>query len=417
MMQINKKSQNLARLTAIAALLQCGGFVNETRAEDVPVQPAGALTTKLTQDETQDFAALLRDYAEKSPAARKLIGEFAGLGEGAKLSDPDVAKYCLELARGKGHLSHEVLEDKQVPFAERVFHEIEHILQLKQAADNNINAASFATLDDLYTYLTLIEALAERKATLCREEYARGGEGFQQAKTLANIAFNKRLLVHESPIPRYTKNEEAAVFLTNTEPPVFANQTYFGPNPNWDEIVSVLSRGEVTKMPVEPRVSLDFLSVCLWKGLERNPNATSVKDFDISCVLSHQSELQKDEVGIKRIISNGVREVYYSCVKTGKPISPSVTQMFKYLSGVPTAEQEKEIAAGKMTRDAALETNWKGFSVPEMFDLAIDFVESPAVRAYQTDATKRFGKILRFEKQILVPPMKINARALDANSR
>ena len=416
-MQINKKSQNLARLTAIAALLQCGGFVNETRAEDVPVQPAGALTTKLTQDETQDFAALLRDYAEKSPAARKLIGEFAGLGEGAKLSDPDVAKYCLELARRKGHISHEVLEDKQVPFAERVFHEIEHKLQLKQAADNNINAASFATVDDLYTYLTLIEALAERKATLCREEYARGGEGFQQARTLANIAFNKRLLVHESPIPRYTKNEEAAVFLTNTEPPVFANQTYFGPNPNWDEIVSVLSRGEVTKMPVEPRVSLNFLSVCLWRGLEKNPNATSIKDFDVSCALSHLSELQKDEKTIKTVISDALVEVYNSCVKTGKPVSPKMRQMFSYLAGVANAEQEKAIAAGKMARIDAFNENLKEFSVPELFDLAINLVESPEVQAYQTNATKKLGKILRFEKQILVPPMKINTRTLDANSR
>ena len=362
--------------------------------------------TNMTFEEKRKLNEFFEEYGEKSPAAEQVfksleelktpIAFFEKDAEEGKLFDAGISDdSSLSLNR--------LMEDKGLPFDDTFFHEAEHVLHLTAAHQHGINSASFASLDDVYVYRTIMEALAYRKAALCCAEHRYGPSDFERVKARADKAFLDRMSASNKSPDERRSYEKSAVVHINSETNILANHMFFQTNPDWNEIVKIMSRGEVTEVPVLPQPTLDFLHFCILKGLEKNPNATKLSDFDLSCALAYQSELRKDEPAIKKSISNLLLETYGSCEKTDKPLSEETKYSFLYLMGWPRKKQLDAVDAGLKTFDDVIAENLSQISLKELFDGATKLIGSPDVQAYNTYKTKNYGKLLHIERQILQP--------------
>ena len=288
-------------------------------------------------------------------------------------------------------------------FPDTVFHEAEHVLHMNAAYQHGINALSFKSLNDIYIYCTLMEALACRKAAIVCAEYDNGLESFAQAKTLGADAFEKRMMVGDRPIEERWSYEQSAMAHLLLETNALPNQVYFPRNPDWNQVVSILSRGEVTKVSHLPEPSLMFINACILKEMEKHPNAKRIDEFDMSCALNNRSSLWKDELAIKRMIYSVLLETHDACVKTHRVFSSEIQYAFLYWMGWPTATQMDLITAKEKTFNEVQEENFSEFTTEQMFDAAESLIALPEVQSYHLNETENYGRMLHFSRQILLP--------------
>ena len=400
-----------ARILALAALLQTGcaavsnpkGKPNKNPVVQ-QVTHRGWAFKDVTPEEKRNLQRFFIQYAQASPTARQMLHALADAGTTIEFFDKEQDSNNLFDAGLSDEnvlgLNRKMIA-KGVSFDDTFFHEGEHVLHLREMLRCGINARSFRSLDDLYTYLNLMEALAYRKAALCRGEYKYHPD-FERAKKEADEVFLARLSAETMAVEERQAYEEAAIARANTETNILPNQVYFNSEPNWNQLVSVMSRGEVTQMPILPKPTLSFLTLCIFRELEKNPNAQSLDEFDLSCVLAHQSTLCQDEGAIKKFISSLLIETYDACCNTQHaPMSEKTQQSFLYLSGWPNRQQMESVNQGSLDFVDAMEDNLRQFAVEDLFDAAQELIESKEVQSYATPQTQHYGRLLYFEKQVL----------------
>ena len=409
-MNLKKKfslgSKKILRILALMGVLQTGcaslqPFQKDPDSMTVQLQ-SPSLIKNLTPKEKIFWKKFIKNYSQKSMAARKILSEL--FHQNAKIQffvqKPDKNNVFLAGKSDENTLGlNRLIESKRVSLADTFFHEAEHVAHLKRAHQNGINAASFASLDDVYIYATLLEALAYRKAALCCAEY----NGVKNPKRLADSIFIERLKNDKKDIYERLSYEQSAFTIANLETNSLPKQVYFKNNPDWDKIVSILSRDEVKKVPVFPQPTILFLGSCLASELEKHPNANTLSELDLSCALVHKSALQKNEVDIKRSISNFLIKIDDICCHSGHSLSREMRKKFFYYIGCPDLEQERKIAQKKTNFMDVRDLNLKKFKTSELFDAAIDLIRSPQIQAYQNPKISLYARILAFEKMILVP--------------
>ena len=360
----------------------------------------------LTPEEQKGLSDFIANYSCKSPSAKKIFSELAT--QGAQLCFfervPDKDNIFQAGESDENTLSlNRLIKKKNVSFDDTFFHEAEHVVHLKKAHQSGINGCSFSSLNDVYIYATLLEALAYRKAALCCMEYNSKGLSKEEIVQKAQEVFIERLSTKSKDEDERFSYEKDAIRLANTETNKLPNQIYFKQNPDWDRIVSLLSRGEVKQIPQLPQPTLTFLSVCLFREIQKNPNAESLNDLDISCILTNKSDLQKDEKAIKRMISNLLTEVYNMC-RSVKPFSQETRNTFFRLVGYPTTDQMEQIKQKKISIEQVRELNLEKLKTSQLFDAGKELLLSPEVESFGIQDTKIFAKMLHFSKMILVPP-------------
>ena len=404
-------SKTFLRVVALASLLQ-GGCISSTHTlnetlSNSSVQGKSQIFSMdgLTDNEKKSIQSFMDDYAQKSPSARKLLKELADQGTRLNLFRSDL---------GAGDIFHAGLSNENelglnreikkmgVSFADTFFHEGEHVVHLKHSHKNGINAHSFSSLNDVYIYATLLEALAYRKAALCCGEYDQKLSRRELEQKVENV-FKNRLSTATKYMEERLTYERDAIIMANSETNTLPNQVYFNKNPDWNKIASILSRGEVKKVSTLPQPTLLFLSACLYKELDKHPNAASLDDLDISCALTNQSKLQKDQKEIKALISSLLIEVYDLCQKSDKPLSDEMMYSFLYTIGWPTSEQQKKIDQKKIDFEVVRDINLSKFGTGELFDRAIALLNTPEVQSHKIPKFEIYPKVLKFEKMILVP--------------
>ena len=412
-------SKKMMQVAALAALLQGGctstSTLNERLSDSSDREKKALVLDNLTSDEEKYLHSFMDDYAQKSPTAKKLLEELTRQNAHLNFFNADL---------GVGNIFHAGLSDennlglnrdikqKGVSFANTFFHEGEHVVHLKQSHKNGINACSFSSLNDVYIYATLLEALAYRKAALCCDEYAQKLSPKQIAEN-ANDTFKKRLRVSAKYMEERLTYERDAIMMANFETNTLPNQIYYKRKPDWDKIVSVLSRGEVKKVPFLPQPTLLFLSACLYRELEKHPNAQSLDDLDISCALTNRSALQKNEKEIKAMVSSLLVEVYDLCQESDKTLSEKMMYAFLYTIGWPNKKQQEKIDQKMVDFEAVRDENLSKFKTGDLFDRAIMLLNSKEVQSHKIPKFEIYPKVLKFEKMILVPDdkrQKINSK-------
>lgn len=401
------KSKLMVRIAALASLFQTGCaslplFQKAADARPVEIQSSSHFVKKLTTTEKDFWKNFIRAYSRKSRAARKILNELIYQDAEMDFFDQGLDKDNLFWA-GKSdentlNLNRDI-KNKGVSLPNTFFHEAEHVVHLKRARQNGINAASFASLDDVFIYATLLEALAYRKAALCCEEY----KGTKNAQRLAEDVFLNRLKTTSKPIEERLSYEESALALSAFETNSLPNQVHFKKNPDWDQIVSLLSRGEVKKVPFLPQPTILFLSSCLNNELDKHPDAKGVEELDISCVLENKDVIQTQEVEIKRSISNFLMQIYDLSQKSQNPPSSEIKNRLLYLMGWPDAEQTRKIEQKEISFSQVRDLNLSRFKTEDLFDEAIKLIQSRDLQACQNPKINRYGQILTFEKKILIP--------------
>ncbi|MBQ4471634.1 MAG: hypothetical protein II942_00085 [Alphaproteobacteria bacterium] len=414
--KVSKKGKMVARIAAIAALFQTGCAsmpVAHKDKQSVQVTAEQVAVQNMTTEEEEHFRKFFADYAKKSPTAQKVLTELYQQNASVALFDkePDENNiFDAGLSNEDEVGLNRRMEELGVPLGNTFFHEAEHVLHLKQAHTNGINAASFKSLDDVYVYCTIMEGLAERKAKMVCVEYDYGPWFSEAAKERAEAVFNERIKTTCRDFEERLAYEKAAVILANSETNTLPNQRYFERNPNWDEIISIMSRGEVRHLDVVPQPTLPFLHLCILKELEKNPNAMSLDEFDLSCALAHRSVLQQNEADIRETISDVLMQTYAACENTGTPLQQDTLYSFLYLIGWPTAAQQALIDREEKTFDEVRAENLAAIPIPELLDGAVNLIQSEDVQAYQIYETRYYGKMFYFEKQILCPAPQTQTR-------
>ena len=99
-------------------------------------------------------------------------------------------------------------------------------------------------------------------------EYNSKGLSKEEIVQKAQEVFIERLSTKSKDEGERFSYEKDAIRLANTETNKLPNQIYFKQNPDWDKIVSLLSRGEVKKISQLPQPTLTFLSVCLFREVK-----------------------------------------------------------------------------------------------------------------------------------------------------
>ncbi len=406
-----QKGKMATRIVALAALMQtgCATVENKEGSSDnrVVAQQTvhhGWQFKNISPSERRELQRFFIQYAQGSPTARNMLHKLADAGTTIEFFDKEKDEnnvFAAGLSDESTLSLNRLMMTEGVSFDDTFFHEGEHVLHLSEALRYGINARSFRSLDDVYIYATIMEALAYRKAALCCGEQKYNPD-FERAKKEADEVFIDRLSAASKTVEDRQIYERDALIMVNSETNILPNQVYFDTEPNWNQIVSIMSRGEVTSIPVLPKPTLDFLQACVLKELQKNPNAQSLDEFDLSCVLAHQSSLRQDEMAIKKSISDLLCETYDSCCETGS-VPDEVLHSFLYLAGWPTKQQMEALNDGTLSLDQAREQNLQGISLPDLFDNAQSLIDSEEVQKYQTFQTQIYGKLLYFEKQILCP--------------
>lgn len=373
------------------------------------------LIVNASPSEQCELNRVITDFATHSPSARKILDEILLCAPTISFFEEKPGEDRSVLGGSGGDdelLLNSNVEVREVEPLERTFfHEGEHVAHLKMAHALGINALSFASLDDVFCYNALIEALAERKSAIClaeRELYPLNKEKEKHIKSIGEEAFLRALCGTNRDMVIQNAYVEQTMKMANGETNALPNQVYFKENPDWDNIVKRISRGEVTKVPILPVPTLQFMNVCLLREIEKHPDAKSLDDFDVSCSLSNRSILGKDEAAIKRMISDMLMEVVQGMVEkpTGKELSSEVTDAFVYWIGFPDDKQQEQIDNGKIDFDAVRDFNLAPLKTSEMFDAAENLIQSAEVQSFDTPETKTFGRILHFGKQIVLPAPK-----------
>lgn len=399
-------SPKLWRMIALAGIFQSGCLSSPQPVNEnlLALSEQVLSMDNLTAKEKDSLRSFIDDSSAKSSAARKIFQELAKQNTRIYLFNSDL---------GAGNIFHAGLSDENTlglnrqiteqgfSFGDIFFHEAEHVVHLKRSHKNGINAHSFSSLNDVYIYATLLEALAYRKAALCCAECQQLPR--EKVKQLADEAFKNRLLTSGKYMEERLTYERDAIVMANSETNTLPNQIYFKKKPNWNKIVSVLSRGEVKEIPHLPQPTLLFLSACLYKELEKNPKARSLNDLDISCVLTNQSKLQKDTKEIKALISTLLIEVYDICQKSKKKLSDNAMYSFLYAIGWPTKDQQKQIDKGETDFENVRDINLSKFKTEKLFDMAMTLLNSKEVQSYKIPKLEIYRKVLKFEKMILIP--------------
>lgn len=421
------KTKILMRIIALATLLQGGcssvpvfkkkaSFVKTEQQEKVPY----LIMDDLSSSEKSFLDHFIKDYMEKSPSARKLLWELKNQKAHLEFFDKEVDKDNLFRAGSSDENTlslNRKIREKGVSFDETFFHEAEHVAHLKKIHKFGINACSFSSLNDIYTYVVLLEALADRKAALCCMEHSPNRLSNQDILKKAEEVFEKRLLTKDKDPDERLSYEKDAIMLANSETNKLPNQIYFKQKPNWNKIVSLLSRGEVKKISILPQPTLTFLQVCLLREIMKNPNAEKLEDLEISCALTNKSNLQKNQKEVKEMISNLLIEVYGMCQKTKRSFPQKIRNDFLNLIGWPTAEQMNKIKKKEISFQEARTSNLEKFKTGELFDKAKKLLNSPEIRAFNIPEIQVFSKMLHFEKMILVPSKPFNEKRMESKVR
>jgi len=414
MVKKSSKGKMIARAAALTALLQTGCLLmpsgNEVRHEE---KKPGLTLTNMEPEEKKDLKDFFVDYSLRSPTAKRTLKDLAKLGTTIEFFEKDVDEnriFDAGLSDENVLSLNRLMAEKEVPFDDTFFHESEHVLHLNAAHRHGINGASFRSLDDVYIYGTIMEALAYHKAALCCAEYEYGPERFAEAQEYAKQVFLDRMSANNKAFEERLSYERAALARASFETNVLPNQVYFKGEPDWNEVITIMSRGEITEVPVLPQPTPTFLHLCVLQGLEKNPDATKPSDFDLSCTLAHQSSLWQDESDIKQMVAGLLAETYIACEKTGTPLSQDTQYSFLYLMGWPTSAQSEMIDAEEKTFDEVRADNLAQIPLKELFDGAQALIESPDVQAYNTYETQNYGKMLHIEKQIFCPEQVLPVR-------
>ena len=402
-------SGKTVRLLSLVTLLQGMNCV-EMKPKDAETQgkektPSSLVMTSLTPQQEKELADFMKDYASKSPSARKLLEELAFQGASLYLFDKEADKDNLFQAgesdeNGLG--LNKSIKEKGVSLENTFFHEAEHVVHLKRAHNLGINASSFSSLNDVYIYASLLEALAYRKAALCCAEYEQKLSP-EELQKMAQEVFEKRFLTKGKDKDERLFYEKKAIMMANSDTKKLPNQVYFGKKTDWNKIVSLLSRGEIKEVSALPQPTLTLLGVCLLREIRKNPAAEKLEDLGITCVLKNKSDLQKDEQAIKVMISELMMETYTMCLKTKRPFPQKTYNDFLKLIGWPDKKQLIQIKQGKTTLKKVRDFNLKQFETGALFDEAEKLLKSPEVKAFNVPDMQVFSKILHFEKMILVP--------------
>ena len=408
----SSKTKLLMRIVALTGLLQAGCSSLPLFKKNAPstivqtsTQPPLNMDS-LSSSERAFFTGFMNSYQAKSPSARKLLSELKAQGAYLKLFDKEADKVDLLRAGSSTADSLELnrkIRSSGIPLDNTFFHEGEHVVHTKRSHNNGINACSFASLDDVFIYATLMEALAYRKAALCCGEYENSPSSFKEVAKKAEDIFIERLRTNTKDIDERLNYENSALLLSSCQTNVLPNQVYFRRNPDWDQIVSLLSRGEVRKVPLLPQPTVDFLGKCLFTELKKHPQAQKLDEFDISCVLANKSALQKDHKAIKRVISDRLLEVYAICSKGGHALPKKTKDSFVYYMGWPTPAQLENVRQKKITFQEARDANLEKFKTRELFEAAEKLLTSPEIKAFGIPDIQTVTKVLLFEKAILLP--------------
>ena len=410
--KISRKGRLIGRMAALATLLQSGCATLSQPTQNQPVDTIiqtdnqGLKLKDMTPEEQADFKSFIVDYSKTSPTARQVLKDLARLGTTIEYFEKEADSndiFDAGLSDEKVISLNRLMFAKGVPFDDTFFHESEHVLHVTEAHRHGINAASFRSLDDVYIYGTIMEALAYRKAALCCAEHELGQTKAAEAHELANIVFLSRMSADNKVMAERHSYEESAFYRKTFETNRLPNQVYFKTEPDWNQVISIMSRGEVTEVPVLPKPTPQFLHLCILNELEKNPNLTNPRDFDLSCVFKNREFLLQDEMEIKRGIADLMMETYVAMEKTDRPWSQETQYSFLYLMGWPNAEQLEKIQNEEISFDEVRDVNLAQIPVLELFDSAANLLDSPDVQAYNTYETQNYGKLLRLEKQILYP--------------
>ena len=402
---LSSKIKNLGRILALSAVFQAGCEAFNSNSETHQKQNELTLLD-LSPVERETINCFIQDYSERSPAAKKVFQELNQQGARFEFYDENPDEKGLFWA---GRSSEDVLSinrkivENGVSFPNTFFHEAEHVIHLKRAHQQGINAHSFSSLNDVYVYATLLEALAYRKAALCCSEYGNKDKTPKEISAHAESIFRERLTTKNKELDERFSYEEDAIKMANSETNTLPNQVYFPSKVDWNHVVSVLSRGEVKKVPVMPQPTLLFLNVCLYRELEKHPKAEKLDDLDISCLLKNRSELQKDDKGIKENLSNFLINIFNICQKKERQLSNETKGQFLYLIGWPTAKQQQQIDQGKTDVKSVYDSNLARFDTAVLFNSAEKLLQSPEVSAYRDPEIELYRKMIHFEKMILLP--------------
>ena len=416
---LSKQAKTFFRIIALATLLQGAGCKNPESKKfsdtSSQTQPAAFLKMpSLTAPEKQEMTDLMNEYASKSPSARKILSELANQGASLVFFTKDVNPtnnlYLAGRANGNTLELNRLNKEKNVSVEDTFFHEGEHLVHLNRAHKHGINALSFSSLDSAFIYVSLLEGLAYRKAALCCMEYASNGMTRAEITQKATDIFQNRFLTKTKDLEERLDYEQEALKLLNCEAKALPNQVYFKKNPDWNKLVSILSRGEVREISVLPQPTLTMLGFFLFKEIEKKPDAKKLEDFELSCVLSHKTALQSDPVAIKRAISNTLILMYGKCQKSGHPFSAGLRYSFLNLMGWPNADQTEQIMQKKITFEKVRDSNLEKFELGEFFDKVERLLLSPEIKAMNIPDTQINAKVFHFEKMLLVPSKDIKMK-------
>lgn len=409
-MKKNKTLRFLGALMAAAAVSKgcVSADLDSKPDKEIDIRPFFVNRCEQTDEIAQDISR----FCLQSPSAQKLLQDVKKCSPCFLLEDvaPDSDG---NVDGGKCDGKNLILNiNPQVRSVKSLFdtflHEAEHLVHLAAGKKMGINALSFASLDDLFCYNSILEALAERQVAVCfaeKECFPMSLQDQKEIEAIGDKAFLDSLLC----VSRETSVQDAYVMQTllfaNEDTKTLPNQRFFNENPNWDEIVCILSRGQVKKMPLMPKPTLQFMGLCLLREIQKHPTATSVDAFDLSCVLQNRSALKKDELAVKTFVSDMLFEVIEKAEKNGYRFSPEEQQSLCYWLGFPTVEQVALIQSNQATFNDLRQANLNALKTQELFDATIELVENIEQKNELKECFSKdhYAKILRFSKQILYP--------------
>ena len=247
-------------------------------------------------------------------------------------------------------------------------HEAEHARHMTLEDQKGYSAHS--SLNDSYIATTIHESLAERSGSSVTLEYltkhpelrselptnfSLDGKNLdnpemriealkgmiynldleqQKGKSLSEITkdvFNRRMSIDQTPgwdatWKRYEKN----AFISGDNIPQRTMQ-------DWDKIVSDISIGQVSEIKSLPVVSDAFAWKCISSEIEKNPNASSLNELNLSCLKKNKGKTQLDENSTKNMVISSLFEA-----QTQQDIPPELSSQIKGFLGVELSDRLKD---------------------------------------------------------------------------
>ncbi len=272
-----------------------------------------SLITQTTDEEDKNTLLQLIKWAEEIPSGRNVLNALKKhktqlfmlnlVGDEYGVSFPDLSGVCLNSAL----LNQD--ENRYLAFAAFI-HEAEHIRVMGLSHQNGIGLTSFQSLDDQYIFGTINESLAVRKSVqavqelikkhpdwpyakkwqdLLNREYATKGN----LKHIADLAFEKRMenltglgasLHYETHIPQIKEEIQ--------------NQRKFPKNPDWNQIIKMITDNEVKSVSVFPVPSFYMARSMIFNEMAKQEEnignyTPKLKDLDLSCIIKNKASMLK----------------------------------------------------------------------------------------------------------------------------